>query len=79
MLYEIMVDLDCGHIWFVPESCQTTITHRATEIHLCKRKIAQHFNGIEWNFYYKHKNNADEKEFIELLLLCIQSSIIIGI
>ena len=80
MLYDIKVDLDLKISGFVPESCQTTTTHRVTEIHFgndyifffsIKEKITQHFNGIEENIYFKQKDNVYEKEFIELFSLCI--------
>ena len=38
-------------------------------------EMAKHFDWIETNIYSKHKDDAYEKQFTELLSLCIQLSI----
>ena len=61
---------------FVPESYQKKTVQLVPEIHFyndnlsffaAKEEITKHFDRNERNIYSKHKDDAHEKEFIDLL------------
>ena len=50
-----------------PIEFQKFIAQQQSFLLCCKRENIKHFNGVEGNIYFKHKDDAHEKEFTDLL------------